>query len=147
VFTLFPLCRHETSSGYYRVSAYFLAKVITDLLIVRLVPLLLFSAISYYMIGKEWSHQWKYCREETGELSSFLISICGIFCRFSACSLQVLHLLPHLGSDRSVWSRHSICLQCSGQCVCCGQPSGVSGLPPLYGENHSSSGILYSLLS
>ncbi|XP_013397450.1 ATP-binding cassette sub-family G member 2 [Lingula anatina] len=41
---------HENASGFYRVSAYFLAKVFCDL-IPRTTPVLLFSAISYWMIG------------------------------------------------------------------------------------------------
>ena len=45
-------CRHETSSGYYRVSVFFIAKCITDMLIIRAVPLSVFSAITYFMIGQ-----------------------------------------------------------------------------------------------
>ncbi len=45
-------CRHETSSGYYRVSVYFIAKVITDLIVMRTFPLSIFCAITYFMIGK-----------------------------------------------------------------------------------------------
>ncbi|PAA62302.1 hypothetical protein BOX15_Mlig016278g1 [Macrostomum lignano] len=42
---------HESVSGYYRVSVYFLAKVFCDLIPMRLVPLMLYSPISYFMIG------------------------------------------------------------------------------------------------
>ena len=43
--------RHENSSGYYRVSAYFLAKIICDVLPLRVLPTIVFAAISYWMIG------------------------------------------------------------------------------------------------
>ncbi|XP_074855690.1 broad substrate specificity ATP-binding cassette transporter ABCG2-like [Carettochelys insculpta] len=42
---------HESSRGYYRTSAYFLAKVFADLIPNRIIPLLMFSAISYFMMG------------------------------------------------------------------------------------------------
>ncbi|XP_065906231.1 broad substrate specificity ATP-binding cassette transporter ABCG2-like isoform X2 [Dysidea avara] len=47
------LFRHENISGYYRVSAYFLAKVICDVLPLRVLPTMVFGAISYWMIGLE----------------------------------------------------------------------------------------------
>jgi len=43
---------HENISGYYRVSAFFFAKVFMDILPVRLVPLLFFTLITYFMIGE-----------------------------------------------------------------------------------------------
>lgn len=46
--------RHENSGGYYRVSAFFIAKVMTDLVPLRMIPLLPFSAITYFMIGKSF---------------------------------------------------------------------------------------------
>ncbi|XP_061087902.1 broad substrate specificity ATP-binding cassette transporter ABCG2-like [Conger conger] len=42
---------HENSSGYYRTSAYFLSKVFADLLPNRILPIFIFSSISYYMMG------------------------------------------------------------------------------------------------
>ncbi|XP_036804587.1 broad substrate specificity ATP-binding cassette transporter ABCG2 [Oncorhynchus mykiss] len=42
---------HENSSGYYRTSVYFLSKIFTDLIPNRIVPILIFSAIAYYMMG------------------------------------------------------------------------------------------------
>ncbi|KAL5486908.1 hypothetical protein EMCRGX_G019448 [Ephydatia muelleri] len=46
---------HENSGGYYRVSAFFIAKVMTDLVPLRMIPLLPFSAITYFMIGFQTS--------------------------------------------------------------------------------------------
>jgi ATP-binding cassette, subfamily G (WHITE), member 2 len=42
---------HESASGFYRVSAYFFAKVFCDLVPMRLVPLSAFCVITYFMIG------------------------------------------------------------------------------------------------
>lgn len=42
---------HESASGYYRVSTYFLAKIFCDLLPMRMIPTLIYCLISYWMIG------------------------------------------------------------------------------------------------
>ncbi|XP_053163167.1 broad substrate specificity ATP-binding cassette transporter ABCG2-like [Hemicordylus capensis] len=42
---------HQYTSGYYRVSVYFLALMIGDLLPMRTMPAVVFSCISYWMIG------------------------------------------------------------------------------------------------
>ncbi|KFV82853.1 ATP-binding cassette sub-family G member 2, partial [Struthio camelus australis] len=42
---------HQYTSGYYRVSAYFLALMLGDLLPMRTAPAIIFSCISYWMIG------------------------------------------------------------------------------------------------
>nr|XP_046188597.1 broad substrate specificity ATP-binding cassette transporter ABCG2-like isoform X5 [Oncorhynchus gorbuscha] len=42
---------HENSSGYYRTSVYFLSKIFADLIPNRIVPIIIFSAIAYYMMG------------------------------------------------------------------------------------------------
>jgi len=42
---------HENVSGFYRVSAYFVAKVFCDVLPMRIVPTFVFAVISYFMIG------------------------------------------------------------------------------------------------
>ena len=43
--------RHETVSGYYRMSAYFLAKLFCDVMPQRVFPIVLFAIITYFMIG------------------------------------------------------------------------------------------------
>ena len=50
----FTSLRHENASGYYRVSSFFLAKILTDLIPARIIPLLFYCAISYFMIGKSY---------------------------------------------------------------------------------------------
>ncbi|OBS66129.1 hypothetical protein A6R68_05332 [Neotoma lepida] len=43
---------HEYISGYYRVSAYFFGKLVSDLLPMRLLPSVIFTSILYFMLGK-----------------------------------------------------------------------------------------------
>ncbi|KAL1249256.1 hypothetical protein QQF64_020261, partial [Cirrhinus molitorella] len=42
---------HEYISGYYRVSVYFLSKVLSDILFLRTIPGIIFSCLAYWMIG------------------------------------------------------------------------------------------------
>ncbi|XP_068752637.1 broad substrate specificity ATP-binding cassette transporter ABCG2-like isoform X1 [Montipora capricornis] len=46
-----PTFIHESASGYYRISVYFLAKVFCDLIPLRLVPASIFSVVVYFMTG------------------------------------------------------------------------------------------------
>ena len=43
--------RHENASGFYRVSAFFISKVLTDLIPLRIIPNSAFAVITYFMIG------------------------------------------------------------------------------------------------
>ncbi|XP_059384534.1 broad substrate specificity ATP-binding cassette transporter ABCG2-like isoform X2 [Carassius carassius] len=42
---------HEYISGYYRVSVYFLSKILSDVLFLRTIPAIIFSCVVYWMIG------------------------------------------------------------------------------------------------
>ncbi|XP_062311654.1 broad substrate specificity ATP-binding cassette transporter ABCG2-like, partial [Osmerus eperlanus] len=42
---------HEYISGYYRVSVYFLSKILSDIIALRTIPSVIFSCIIYFMIG------------------------------------------------------------------------------------------------
>lgn len=42
---------HEYISGYYRVSVYFLSKMLSDILTLRTIPAIVFSCVAYFMIG------------------------------------------------------------------------------------------------
>lgn len=42
---------HEYISGYYRVSVYFLAKILSDIITLRTIPAIVFSCVAYFMIG------------------------------------------------------------------------------------------------
>ncbi|NWW51943.1 ABCG2 protein, partial [Pedionomus torquatus] len=43
---------HEYISGYYRTSAYFISKLMADLLPMRTLPSIIFTCIIYFMLGK-----------------------------------------------------------------------------------------------
>lgn len=43
---------HEYISGYYRVSVYFLSKVLSDILMLRTIPAVVFTCVAYFMIGE-----------------------------------------------------------------------------------------------
>ena len=47
------ILRHETSSGLYGTLVFFFCKVAVDLIILRLIPLLVFAPISYFLIGEQ----------------------------------------------------------------------------------------------
>lgn len=42
---------HEYISGYYRVSVYFLSKILSDIITLRTLPAIIFSCVAYFMIG------------------------------------------------------------------------------------------------
>uniref|UniRef100_A0A8C7NXW8 Broad substrate specificity ATP-binding cassette transporter ABCG2 n=1 Tax=Oncorhynchus mykiss TaxID=8022 RepID=A0A8C7NXW8_ONCMY len=42
---------HEYISGYYRVSVYFLSKILSDIITLRTIPAIVFSCVVYFMIG------------------------------------------------------------------------------------------------
>nr|XP_057923955.1 broad substrate specificity ATP-binding cassette transporter ABCG2-like [Doryrhamphus excisus]XP_057923956.1 broad substrate specificity ATP-binding cassette transporter ABCG2-like [Doryrhamphus excisus] len=42
---------HEYISGYYRLSVYFLSKVLSEILMLRTIPAMVFTCVSYFMIG------------------------------------------------------------------------------------------------
>lgn len=46
-----PLFLHENRSGFYAVGTYYTAKVLLDLIPLRVIPAAVFSAIVYFMIG------------------------------------------------------------------------------------------------
>ncbi|XP_023122126.2 broad substrate specificity ATP-binding cassette transporter ABCG2-like isoform X2 [Amphiprion ocellaris] len=45
------LFTHEYISGYYRVSIYFLSKILSDIITLRTIPAIVFSCVAYFMIG------------------------------------------------------------------------------------------------
>ncbi|CAH8524416.1 unnamed protein product [Schistosoma turkestanicum] len=42
---------HETSTGFYRISAYFISKILTDVLPTKMIPAFLCLSITYYLTG------------------------------------------------------------------------------------------------
>ena len=51
MYITFCIYRYRKARGYFRVSSYFFAKVFCDLLPMSVLPVLLFSVISYWMLG------------------------------------------------------------------------------------------------
>ena len=45
-------CSHENASGYYRVTVFFLAQVLSDLIPKRIIPVCFYAVIVYFMIGE-----------------------------------------------------------------------------------------------
>lgn len=43
---------HESATGFYRVSVYFLAKILCDAIPIRSIPVGSFAVITYWMMGK-----------------------------------------------------------------------------------------------
>uniref|UniRef100_A0A1X7SR17 ABC-2 type transporter transmembrane domain-containing protein n=2 Tax=Amphimedon queenslandica TaxID=400682 RepID=A0A1X7SR17_AMPQE len=43
---------HENASGFYRVSSYFIAKVLCDIIPMRVLPLCIFASVTYFMMGR-----------------------------------------------------------------------------------------------
>ncbi|XP_047435610.1 broad substrate specificity ATP-binding cassette transporter ABCG2b [Mugil cephalus] len=65
---------HENSSGYYRTSVYFLSKVFADLLPNRIIPILVFCAIAYFMMGLKLTAEAFFCFA----LTLSLVSLAGV---------------------------------------------------------------------
>uniref|UniRef100_A0A4W4DSG5 ABC transporter domain-containing protein n=1 Tax=Electrophorus electricus TaxID=8005 RepID=A0A4W4DSG5_ELEEL len=57
---------HEYVSGYYRVSVYFLSKILSDILTLRTVPAIVFSCVAYWMIGY---------KPDAGTFFTFMITV------------------------------------------------------------------------
>ncbi|KFP79132.1 ATP-binding cassette sub-family G member 2, partial [Apaloderma vittatum] len=71
---------HQYTSGYYRVSAYFLALMIGDLLPMRTAPAIIFSCISYWMIGYQ---------AVTGRFFFFMLTLVMVSYTATAMSLAI----------------------------------------------------------
>ncbi|XP_056890780.1 broad substrate specificity ATP-binding cassette transporter ABCG2b isoform X1 [Takifugu flavidus] len=69
---------HENSSGYYRTSVYFLSKIFADLLPNRIIPIFLFSAIAYFMMGLKLTFEAFLCFA----LTMSLVSLAGVSLAF-----------------------------------------------------------------
>lgn len=84
---------HENASGYYRTSVYFLSKVFADLIPNRIIPILVFSGISYYMMGLKPAFTSFLCFA----LTMCLVSLAGVGLAFlvsaSASSFAMANIL------------------------------------------------------
>ncbi|KAF7259958.1 hypothetical protein EG68_02348, partial [Paragonimus skrjabini miyazakii] len=75
--------RHQSAAGFYRISAYLFAKIISEVLPVKALPALLFMSITYVMAGLRWSLRaflfW--------ELTLTLLTICASGIAFSVSTM------------------------------------------------------------
>ena len=81
------LFAHENASGYYRVSTYFISKLLCDILLLRLIPSVVFSFISYYLIQfqRTWEKFFIY------QLAIFATAVCSAsVCFFVSASVQTI---------------------------------------------------------
>uniref|UniRef100_A0AAX7UCR8 ABC transporter domain-containing protein n=1 Tax=Astatotilapia calliptera TaxID=8154 RepID=A0AAX7UCR8_ASTCA len=51
LYVFLSLCSHEYISGYYRVSVYFLCKILSDIITLRTIPAIVFTCVAYFMVG------------------------------------------------------------------------------------------------
>uniref|UniRef100_A0A1X7UXY7 ABC-2 type transporter transmembrane domain-containing protein n=1 Tax=Amphimedon queenslandica TaxID=400682 RepID=A0A1X7UXY7_AMPQE len=59
---------HENASRFYRVSSYFIAKVLCDIIPMRVLPLCIFTSVTYFMMGFQV------------EVDKFYIYLLGLIC-------------------------------------------------------------------
>ncbi|CAF1062043.1 unnamed protein product [Adineta ricciae] len=77
---------HENASGYYHVSTYFFAKLLCDMIPLRLIPSMIFSIIVYFMIG----FQQTLAKFFIFYLAIFTTTTCGAaFCFLLSASVEV----------------------------------------------------------
>ncbi|GFO02325.1 ATP-binding cassette sub-family g member 2-like [Plakobranchus ocellatus] len=88
---------HENVSGFYRTSAYFLAKVFLDLIPMRFIPCLLFSSISYFMIG----------------LRKEFLKFCVFFLTMALTALSASALSFAISSTVKIFAMANLCLALS----------------------------------
>lgn len=71
---------HEYISGYYRVSVYFLSKVLADIITLRTIPAIVFTCIVYYMIG---------LKDSAGAFFLFMFTVALVSYTATAMSLAI----------------------------------------------------------
>jgi ATP-binding cassette subfamily G (WHITE) protein 2 len=73
-------------SGYYRISTFFIAKLICDVLPMRVIPSIIFSLIAYFMTGLQRSAGQFFVFLST----IFMASVCGsAICFFISATIPV----------------------------------------------------------
>lgn len=106
---MYILHSHQNAKGYYRVSAYFFSKVFCDLLPMRFLPVIAFSAISYWMLGQ--------CLVINVLVTSYICVH-----RSQKWPSQIWHLCTNVIADIVHCCGDSVLHQCCNKCVCTGQP-------------------------
>uniref|UniRef100_A0A3Q0RI61 ATP-binding cassette, sub-family G (WHITE), member 2a n=1 Tax=Amphilophus citrinellus TaxID=61819 RepID=A0A3Q0RI61_AMPCI len=67
---------HEYISGYYRVSVYFLCKILSDIITLRTIPAIVFTCVAYFMIG---------LKQTVGAFFLFMFTVA--LCAYTATSM------------------------------------------------------------
>ncbi|CAF4236259.1 unnamed protein product [Rotaria sp. Silwood2] len=81
------LFAHENASGYYRVSTYFISKLMCDIILLRSFPSIVFSLISYFMI----QFQQTVNKFFIYQLAIFATSVCSAsVCFFVSASVETI---------------------------------------------------------
>ena len=81
------LFAHENASGYYRVSTYFISKLLCDILLLRLIPSIVFSLISYFLIQFQQTVEKFFIYQ----LAIFATAVCSAsVCFFVSASVQTI---------------------------------------------------------
>uniref|UniRef100_A0A1X7TD86 ABC-2 type transporter transmembrane domain-containing protein n=1 Tax=Amphimedon queenslandica TaxID=400682 RepID=A0A1X7TD86_AMPQE len=57
---------HENASGFYRISSYFIAKVLCDIIPMRILPLCIFASVTYFMMGRKGREEGREREREGG---------------------------------------------------------------------------------
>nr|XP_024655340.1 ATP-binding cassette sub-family G member 2 [Maylandia zebra] len=67
---------HEYISGYYRVSVYFLCKILSDIITLRTIPAIVFTCVAYFMVG---------LKPTAGAVFFFMLTVA--LCAYTAASM------------------------------------------------------------
>lgn len=106
----------ENASGYYRVSTFFIAKLVCDLLPMRLIPSILFSILTYFMTGFRVSANQFFIYF----LTIFLSTIFGSATCFAVASfIPIFGKTSHLTLYRYILLNFSGIINCGGVYLCC----------------------------
>jgi ATP-binding cassette, subfamily G (WHITE), member 2 len=87
---------HESSSGYYRVSAYFFSKIFCDVIPMRILPTTVVALITYFMLGLEVEVRKFFIYDLTLLLASMSFTSVGYFVGSCVRTFGIANLL--LGS-------------------------------------------------
>uniref|UniRef100_A0A3Q2VNJ0 ATP-binding cassette, sub-family G (WHITE), member 2a n=1 Tax=Haplochromis burtoni TaxID=8153 RepID=A0A3Q2VNJ0_HAPBU len=103
------LLYHEYISGYYRVSVYFLCKILSDIITLRTIPAIVFTCVAYFMVGLKPTAGAFFFYMLTVALCSYtatsmafaisadqtVVAIANIFMTISCVFMMVMHTHQH----------------------------------------------------
>ena len=101
--------RHEHVNGFYRVSAYFMAKVLFDILPLRFLPTLIYALIVYFMAGISYNSV--YIRSWTSTLELIVGYRCmsDIFIYLSSCNNHFVIVTTQIFNQLSLCNHLMYC--------------------------------------